>query len=46
VVGQEVVVMGKSGGSAIATADIARWQGVGVHDVLMALSERLPQHFS
>jgi alanine racemase len=42
-VGQQVVVMGPSGGSLITADDIARWQGVGTHDVLMALNGRLRQ---
>ena len=41
-VGQEVVVLGQSGGVRIALEDIARWQGVGVNDVLMAVNGRVP----
>lgn len=42
-VGDTVTVLGRSGSSAIAIEDIARWQGVGVNDVLMSLNNRLPQ---
>ena len=41
-VGQEVVVLGQSGGARITLNDIARWQGVGVNDVLMSLNGRVP----
>ncbi len=43
VVGETVVVLGRSGAAAIAIDDIARWQGVGVNDVLMALNDRVAQ---
>lgn len=42
-VGRDVVVLGQSGGGRIALEDIARWQGVGINDVLMSLNCRLPQ---
>jgi alanine racemase len=42
-VGQEVVVLGENGGHRIDVEDIARWQGVGVNDLLMSLNGRLPQ---
>jgi alanine racemase len=42
-VGQEVVVLGESGGLRIAVEDIARWQGVAVNDVLMSLNGRMAQ---
>jgi len=42
-VGQEVVVLGESGGARITLDDLARWQGVGVNDVLMSINGRLPQ---
>lgn len=41
-VGQEVVVLGESGGERIALEDIARWQGAVVNDVLMSLNARVP----
>lgn len=40
-VGDTVTVLGHSGNRAIAIEDIARWQGGGVNDVLMALNKRL-----
>ena len=45
-VGQTVVVLGRSGDAVIAIEDIARWQGVGVNDVLMVLNDRVPQSIS
>lgn len=42
-VGDSVIVLGRSGDGAIAIEDLARWQGVGVNDVLMSLNDRLPQ---
>jgi alanine racemase len=41
-VGQQVVVLGATDGGRIALEDLARWQGVGVNDVLMSLNARLP----
>jgi alanine racemase len=41
-VGQDVVVLGQSGGARIALEDIARWQGAGVNDVLMSMNGRVP----
>lgn len=41
VVGQTVVVLGRSGDGEIAIEDIARWQGASVNDVLMALNDRV-----
>jgi alanine racemase len=40
-VGQPVVVMGRSGNAGITVEQIARWQGVGVLDVLMTLDGRV-----
>lgn len=45
-VGQPVVAMGRSGNAAITVEQIARWQGVGVLDVLMTLNERVPRQVS
>jgi alanine racemase len=45
-VGQPVIVMGRSGDAAITVEQIARWQGVGVLDVLMTLNERVPRRVS
>jgi alanine racemase len=42
-VGDPVTVMGQSGDSNIALEDIARWQGIGVNDVLMAFNDRIAQ---
>ena len=42
IVGDQAIVLGRSDNHAIAVEDIARWQGVGVNDVLMALNGRLP----
>ena len=42
-VGEDVVVVGSSNGARTALEDIARWQGVGVNDVLMSLNSRIPQ---
>lgn len=41
-IGQEVVVLGQSGGARISLEDIARWQDAGVNDVLMSLNGRVP----
>ena len=43
-IGQEAVVLGRSGGAAIHLEQLARWQRTGVNDVLMTLNKRLPQH--
>ena len=42
-VGQEVIVLGHSGSRRIAIEQVARWQGVGVNDILMSLNGRMPQ---
>ncbi len=41
-VGDEVVVLGRSGGEEITLADLAAWQGTRQHHVLMAFDRRLP----
>jgi alanine racemase len=41
-VGQDVVVLGQVGEVRIGLEDIARWQGVGVNDVLMSINGRVP----
>jgi alanine racemase len=41
-VGQDVVVLGQVGEVRIGLDDIARWQGVGVNDVLMSINGRVP----
>jgi alanine racemase len=46
VVGQHVVVLGESGHARITVENIAKWQGMGVNDVLMSLNGRVPQVFS
>jgi alanine racemase len=43
VVGDAVIVMGHHGDRGIALEDIARWQGVGVNDVLMSFNDRIVQ---
>jgi len=42
-VGDAVVVMGRRGDSSITLEDIARWQGIGVNDVLMSFNDRTVQ---
>ncbi|MGI9476696.1 MAG: alanine racemase, partial [Hyphomicrobiaceae bacterium] len=42
-VGDTVTLLGRCGDGAIALEDIARWQGVGVNDVLMAFNDRIAQ---
>ena len=42
-VGGSVTVLGRSGDGSIALEDIARWQGAGVNDVLMAFNDRIAQ---
>jgi len=42
-IGQDVVVLGLDGHQRITLDDLARWQGVGVNDVLMSLNGRVPQ---
>ena len=44
-VGDEVVLLGESGGESISLADLADWQGVRLHHVLMAFDRRLPGHY-
>ena len=41
-VGDEVVVLGRSGEDQITLADLAAWQGTRQHHVLMAFDRRLP----
>lgn len=45
-VGDEVVLLGESGGESITLADLAGWQGVRAHQVLMAFDRRLPAYYS
>ena len=42
-VGREVIVLGHSIGARITLEDVARWQGIGVNDILMSLNGRIPQ---
>ena len=44
-VGDEVVLLGESGGESISLADLAEWQGTRLHHVLMAFDRRLPAHY-
>ena len=44
-VGDEVVLLGTSGGESITLADLADWQGTRLHHVLMAFDGRLPAHY-
>ena len=44
-VGDEVVLVGTSGGESIGLADLAQWQGTRLHHVLMAFDGRLPAHY-
>lgn len=44
-VGDEVVLLGESGGESITLADLAEWQGTRLHHVLMAFDRRLPAHY-
>ena len=44
-VGDEVVLLGTSGGESITLADLAEWQGTRLHHVLMAFDGRLPAHY-
>ena len=44
-VGNEVVLLGESGGESITLADLADWQGTRLHHVLMAFDGRLPAHY-
>lgn len=44
-VGDEVVLLGESGGASITLADLADWQGTRMHHVLMAFDRRLPAHY-
>ena len=45
-VGDEVVLLGTSGGDSINLADLAEWQGTRLHHVLMAFDGRLPAHYA
>lgn len=42
-VGDDVVILGRSGELKVTLADLARWQEVGMNDVLLAMRGRLPQ---
>lgn len=44
-VGDEVVLLGENGGDSITLADLAEWQGVRLHHVLMSFDRRLPAHY-
>lgn len=44
-VGDEVVLLGRSGDEEIRLADLARWQGVAPHEVVMAFEGRLPARY-
>ena len=44
-VGDEVVLLGESGGESITLADLADWQGVRLHHVLMSFDRRLPARY-
>ena len=44
-VGDEVVLLGENGGESITLADLAGWQGVRLHHVLMSFDRRLPTHY-
>ena len=44
-VGDEVVLLGESGGESIALADLAEWQGTRMHQVLMTFDGRIPAHY-
>ena len=44
-VGDEVVLLGESGGESITLADLAEWQGTRLHLVLMAFDGRLPARY-
>lgn len=44
-VGDEVVLMGKSGSQQILLSDIAAWQGVALHAVMMSFEGRLPARY-
>ena len=44
-VGDEVVLLGESGGESISLADLAEWQGTRLHHVLMAFDGRLPARY-
>jgi alanine racemase len=45
-IGEEVTVLGTSGGELITLADLAKWQGSGMNDVLLVMSGRMPRVFS
>ena len=44
-VGDEVVLLGESGGESITLADLADWQGTRMHQILMSFDRRLPAHY-
>ena len=44
-VGDEVVLLGENGGDSITLADLAEWQGVRLHHVLMSFDQRLPARY-
>jgi alanine racemase len=41
--GDEVVLLGEAGGSAVTVADLARWAGTIPHEVLTAIKRRVPR---
>ena len=44
-VGDEVLLLGESGGESITLAELADWQGTRMHQVLMSFDGRLPAHY-
>jgi alanine racemase len=44
-VGDEVIIIGSSGGHTITLADRARWQNTGLNDILMMMSGRMSRAF-
>ena len=44
-VGDEVVLLGEDGGESITLADLAEWQGVRLHHILMSFDQRLPARY-
>jgi alanine racemase len=42
-VGDDVVILGREGDKEITLAELARWQGTGMNDILLMMRGRMPQ---
>jgi alanine racemase len=42
-IGEEVTILGENMGEIITLADLAKWQGTGMNDVLLMMNGRMPR---